>query len=52
MNDRVYDLCMLVGILLIGTGVWQWSWPAALVTVGSLLIVLTLIGSGAIRRRA
>lgn len=51
MNDRVYDIFMLAGVVLIGTGVWQWSWPAALVTVGALLIVLTLIGSGVIRRR-
>lgn len=45
MSRIVYDAAILLGVLLIGVGVWQWSWPAALVTVGALIVVLTVLGA-------
>ncbi len=46
MNVAVFNLLMVVGLGLVGTGVGLWSIPAALVTVGLLLLTLTLIVSG------
>lgn len=44
MNDRVYDVANLIGLLLIGIGTGLLSVPAALIVVGALIIILTIIG--------
>jgi hypothetical protein len=45
MTRAVYNLAISAGVLLIGAGVGMWSVPAALVTVGVLVIGLTLAGA-------
>lgn len=45
MKTIVYDISMAAGVLLIGAGVGMVSVPAALVTVGALVILLTLLGA-------
>lgn len=45
MNKTVYNIAMLTGTSLIGGGIALVSVPAALVTVGSLVIGLTLAGA-------
>ena len=40
-QENVYNVCMLLGIVLIGSGVALISIPAALITVGTLVIALT-----------
>lgn len=42
MNPTVYNISLLAGLGLIGVGVGMVSVPAALVTVGSLVIGLTV----------
>lgn len=45
MNRRVYDLCMVLGIVQIAAGVaLTLGIGAALVAAGGLLILLTLYG--------
>lgn len=44
MNKKAYDVFLLAGLILIGTGIGMVSLPAALVTVGVLIIGLTLVG--------
>lgn len=41
MTPTTYNAALLCGLLMIGAGMACWSIPAALVTVGSLVIVLT-----------
>lgn len=45
MNPTVYNISILVGLGLIGSGVALVSVPAALVTVGALVIGLTVFGA-------
>lgn len=45
MNAIVYNASMLVGIGMVGAGVGMVSIPAALVTVGILVVALTLMGA-------
>jgi hypothetical protein len=45
MSKSVYNFAMLTGTSLIGGGVAMVSVPAALVTVGALVIGLTLAGA-------
>ena len=51
MNALVYNVALLVGVGLIGFGVAQWSIPHACVTVGALVIALTLFGALITTRR-
>jgi hypothetical protein len=51
MNPKVYDVCLLTGLLLIAGGVACWSVPAALVVTGTLVIALTLAGAVLTTRR-
>ena len=44
MNAKTYNVSLLAGLSLIGTGIGMVSLPAALVTVGVLIIGLALIG--------
>jgi hypothetical protein len=44
MTPTVYNLSLLAGLGSIGAGVAMVSIPAALVTVGALIIGLTLFG--------
>ncbi len=44
MNRLTYNLSMAISTGLIGAGVAQWSVPAALVTVGVLVLALTVFG--------
>jgi hypothetical protein len=44
MTPTVYNLSLLTGLVSIGAGVAMINVPAALVTVGSLIIGLTLFG--------
>lgn len=45
MNAKTYNLSMLTGVMFIGAGVAMVSVPAALVTVGALVIGLTMLGA-------
>lgn len=45
MNPTVYNISMLTGLGLIGGGVAMVSVPAALVSVGALMIGLTVFGA-------
>jgi len=45
MNILIYNLSLLVGLILIGAGVAQISVPAALITMGALVLVLTVLGA-------
>ena len=45
MNMMIYNVSLLAGTALIGTGVALVSVPASLVTVGALVIALTLAGA-------
>jgi hypothetical protein len=45
MNGFTYNISMLIGVALVGTGVGMVSVPAALVTVGGLVIILTFAGA-------
>lgn len=52
MNARVYDIANLVGVALIAGGVYtDWGLPPALITTGTLILGLTLIGAWLARRR-
>jgi hypothetical protein len=46
----VYDISLLIGVLLIGGGVALLSIQIALMTVGALVIVLTVIGAWLTKR--
>lgn len=45
MNALTYNASLLAGIAMIGGGVAMVSVPAALVTVGTLVVGLTIIGA-------
>lgn len=45
MNAKTYNLSMLTGVMFIGIGVGMVSVPAALVTVGAMVIGLTMLGA-------
>ncbi|HVR92537.1 MAG TPA: hypothetical protein VHI75_01720 [Casimicrobiaceae bacterium] len=45
MTPRIYNAALVAGLLFIGAGVALISVPWALVTVGSLVILLTLFAS-------
>lgn len=45
MNPFTYNASLLAGIGMIGGGVAMVSVPAALVTVGSLIVGLTILGA-------
>lgn len=52
MNARVYDAANLVAVALITGGVYAgWGAPLALITAGTLILSLTLIGAAFARRR-
>lgn len=51
MTAHVYNASLAVGLLLIGFGLGLWSVPAALVTVGALVILLTIFATFLARRR-
>ena len=43
----VLDVVAVVGLVLVGLGVWQWSQPAALVYSGIALVGIALVlGAG------
>jgi hypothetical protein len=42
MNPYVHDICLVVGLVLVGGGIACYSWPLAAVVIGSLMICLTL----------
>ncbi|MFO7537601.1 MAG: hypothetical protein R6X32_06025 [Chloroflexota bacterium] len=44
MMDR-YDVMALVGLVLVGVGLWLVSIPLALVAVGGLLMVGAMLGA-------
>lgn len=44
MNNRVYDAANLIGLVLIGAGTGMLSVPVAFIVVGTLIIVLTILG--------
>ncbi len=50
MNAIIYNTSMAAGLVLIGAGVGMVSIPAALVTVGSLIIGLTLAAASLSRK--
>jgi hypothetical protein len=50
MSPTVYNASLLVGLVLIGAGVGMLSVPAALVTVGALVIVLSVLGASLSRK--
>ena len=52
MSPRIYDLSLVIGILLIGGGVGMISIPAALISVGALIIGLTLFGALMLRSKS
>jgi Co/Zn/Cd efflux system component len=39
------DIIGVIGLLLVGIGVWQWSWPAALIVIGVVLIITAIFGA-------
>lgn len=39
------DVLVLLGIVLVGTGLWYFDWRIALITVGVVLAALGLIGA-------
>ena len=41
----INDILGIIGLLLVGTGVWQWSWPAALIVIGVILIITAIFGA-------
>ena len=46
MNRLTYDASMLVGVLLIGAGVWvRVDAGGAMIVVGALVIALTIVGA-------
>lgn len=45
MTAIVYNASLAVGLVLIGAGVAMWSVPAAMVTVGALVIGLAILGA-------
>ena len=51
MTPFAYTLSMLTGVILIGAGVACRSVPDALVTVGGLVISLTLVTAAMTTRR-
>lgn len=54
MNKIVYDISLLVALALIGTGVWlQWGTPPALIVLGVLVLLLTMVAPlfAVLRRR-
>lgn len=49
----VYNLCLLIGLLVIGAGVWlHYGVSVALMVVGALVVVLTLYGAERFQRRS
>lgn len=50
MNMIIYNASMLAGLAMIGGGVAIWSVAAALVTVGALVISLTLAAASLSRK--
>lgn len=48
MRDRaglVRDVVGLVGLVLLGAGIWMWWPPAALMICGGLLLAVALVSS-------
>jgi uncharacterized membrane protein HdeD (DUF308 family) len=45
MNMLTYNVSLLVGVAMIGAGVALVSMPAALITVGAMVVGLTLLGA-------
>lgn len=45
MNATIYNLSLLAGLGLVGAGVGMVNVPAALATVGALVIGLTVFGA-------
>ncbi|HEY1603862.1 MAG TPA: hypothetical protein VGG64_29945 [Pirellulales bacterium] len=41
----VRDGTALTGLALLATGICQWSWPVACVTVGTILLGVSLAGA-------
>ncbi|MBN50045.1 MAG: hypothetical protein CMN85_10925 [Spongiibacteraceae bacterium] len=42
-----FDFTAIAGLGMLGFGIWQWSQPAAYVTVGSIIFVSSLLGARA-----
>lgn len=51
MTAKAYNVALVIGLALIGVGVGMVNLPAAFVTVGALVIALTLFAVLALRRR-
>ena len=45
MNAITYNAALLAGLAMIGAGVGMVSIPAALASVGALIIALTMLGA-------
>lgn len=48
----VYNASLIVGIILIGIGTWQFSHGAAGIVVGALILAFTLYGAQRLTRRS
>lgn len=48
----VYNGSVITGLGLVGVGVWQLSHAASLITVGALILALTLYGAERLYRAA
>lgn len=44
MSKYVFDMLGLLGVILITVGIWQWSWPAALIFLGSFFLLIAIFG--------
>lgn len=40
-----FDFTALAGLGMIGYGIWQWSPPASMVVVGSIIFICSLFGA-------
>lgn len=45
MTPLIYNISLLAGTALVGSGLAMFSIPVALVAVGSIVIAMTLIGA-------
>lgn len=46
MNERIYDIALLLGLLLFTAGVWvQWGTGPALMSAGGLMVALMIFGA-------
>lgn len=52
MHPRLYDLCMLIGLVSVTAGAWALGgWPVAAVAGGVVLLAATVAGAALERAR-